>query len=111
MSTNPSLSTVVPVKGVSQLMDRQNRATDDEARRLRQDGWPVSGWRLRYELLIRPLQMFCESYFLRGGRRRGIAGLVDCALTAWLHFLTWAKAWALGLPPLLPPPSLLPPLS
>lgn len=90
-------------EGVARLVERQNLATDVEARRLRED-WRAPDWRLRYELLIRPLQMFFASYVLRGGRRCGTAGLVDYALAAWLHFLTWAKAWALGLPSMLPPP-------
>jgi hypothetical protein len=85
------------LEAFTQLVERENRATDEAARRLRERGWPVSGWRLRYELLIHPLQLFLVSYVVRGGQRQGLRGLVDGALAAWLHFLTWAKAWALGL--------------
>jgi len=87
-----------PYQTLTQLMERANFYSDVEARLLREQH-PVQVSRvLRHQLFIRPLKLFWKAYFKQSGWRDGMHGLIYGAFSAWVHFLTWAKYWALGLP-------------
>ncbi len=49
-----------------------------------------------FQMLLRPVWKFVNTYFLRGGFLDGRAGLMISALSAYNVFATWAKLWELN---------------
>ncbi|MBF0215020.1 MAG: glycosyltransferase family 2 protein [Magnetococcales bacterium] len=69
-------------------LDKQNRYTTLQARRLIARGRPPGTWRL----IFSPLLRFGKFYFLRLGFLDGVPGLVHIAIGCFNSFLKYAKA-------------------
>lgn len=89
-----TVSRIPPAKGmfihlddktIAELAEKINRYTDREAEKKMNRKYGASA------VLIRPLWAFVRSYFLRGGMRNGLRGLINSELTAFYQFLVVAK--------------------
>lgn len=72
-------------KSISDIAGKINRYTDREAEKKTSRGYGVAA------VLFRPLWAFIRAYFLRGGVRNGLRGLINSELTAFYQFLVIAK--------------------
>jgi glycosyltransferase involved in cell wall biosynthesis len=80
-----------PRQSLFEYVHKRNLYSEHRARHLFSEGAP---FRLS-RLLARPLWAFAKAYFLKGGWREGVRGLVMCASGAYGTFLQDAKLWQL----------------
>jgi glycosyltransferase involved in cell wall biosynthesis len=80
-----------PRQSLYEYVHKRNLYSEHRARFLHARGAP---FRL-HRLLLRPPFAFAKSYFVRGGWRTGVSGLVVAASAAYGTFLQDAKLWQL----------------
>ncbi len=76
---------------LAQYLDKQNRYTTLQAKKLVDQGKTVT----TAQLLLSPLVRFVKFYFLRRGFLDGVPGLVHIAIGCFNSFIKYAKAMAL----------------
>lgn len=68
--------------------------------------WPqMPRFRIMLGLFVEPPLVFFQKYFLQGGFRDGIRGLIISVMTAFYFFVRHAKLWERDNPPAEPPDS------
>ena len=85
----------IPFDNISEFIERQNRYTDLQARDIIDAEKNLSVKKIRFNLKIKPVNLFRKIYFNKKGYKEGIYGLIFAMLSAWVHFLKWAKVWEL----------------
>jgi ADP-heptose:LPS heptosyltransferase len=85
----------IPFDSISEFVDRQNRYTELQARDILDSEKDLTARKVKYNLRKKPLKLFRKIYFNKKGYKEGFYGLVFALLSAWVHFLKWAKVWEL----------------
>lgn len=88
-------------RDISHHLERMNRYASLAARQMHEDG-RRAGW---FHVMVLPRLAFFRNYFLRGGFRDGMAGLVISMMNAHYVGLKFAKLWELCSPSTSTPPA------
>ena len=84
-----------PFKDLSQLITRQDRYTNLEAKELLDQRGKIDEKEVRYNVKVKPAKLFWKFYVKKKGYREGMHGFIFSVLFSWTHFLKWAKYWEL----------------
>ncbi len=82
-----------PFSSIEQFIERQNLYTSVEACAMLRDQGPAPMSRFIFQIAVRPLKLFWKSYIKQRGYKEGWHGLVFAFLSAFTHFMHWAKYW------------------
>lgn len=82
-----------PFDSISEFIERQNRYTDLQAKDIIDSEKDLTVKKIKYNLKIKPFSLFRKIYVNKKGYKEGIYGFIFAALSAWVHFLKWAKVW------------------
>ncbi len=84
-----------PFQDLAQLIARQNRYTTLEAGEILELRGRLDEKEIRYNVKVKPVKLFWKFYVKKKGFREGMHGFIFSVLFAWVHFIKWAKYWAL----------------
>ncbi|MFQ5681336.1 MAG: glycosyltransferase family 2 protein [Candidatus Omnitrophota bacterium] len=79
--------------GVSAYVARQNAYSCVEAGVILGQKGRISQKEIKYNLTLRPLKIFWKNYVKKRGYKDGMQGLVFAIISAFRHFLIYAKVW------------------
>ncbi|MEA3489279.1 MAG: glycosyltransferase family 2 protein [Candidatus Omnitrophota bacterium] len=82
-----------PFENLAQLIARQNRYTNIEAREILDLRGKIDEKEVRYNIRVKPVKLFWKFYVKKKGYKEGMHGFIFSLLFAWVHFLKWAKYW------------------
>jgi len=84
-----------PFDSISQFMERHNRYSTIESKRIFDESGTEKLSELRKNMVGRTFKIFWKIYVKKKGHKEGRHGLVFAALFAFMNFLVWAKYWEL----------------
>ena len=84
-----------PFDNIAQFIERHNRYSTLEAKRIFEDNGPSQKSHIRKNMIGRSFKIFWKIYVKKKGHREGVYGLVFAILFAFMNFLIWAKYWEL----------------
>jgi len=84
-----------PFDNISDFIERQNRYTSLQSKRMFGEAGVKDEKFIRKNLLKRMRKVFWKTYIKKKGFKEGMHGLVFSILFVWVEFTKWAKYWEL----------------
>lgn len=84
-----------PFNSISEFVNRQNRYTGLQAKRMLDELGPSDEQSIRKNLLKKTLKSFWKLYIKKKGFLEGFHGFIFAVLYTWVEFSKWAKYWEL----------------
>lgn len=82
-----------PFPSIHTFIERQNLYTSVEAAASLRDHGPADFKRVVFQTTVRPLKLFWKGFIRQQGYKDGWRGWVLAWLSAFTHFIHWAKCW------------------
>lgn len=82
-----------PYESITQFIDRHNRYSSLEAKRIFKEKGTLEVPHLRRHIIRKSFKIFWKIYIKKKGYKEGLHGLVFAILFAFENFLIWVKYW------------------